>query len=369
MTTERQIIKATREEYSRLEKKSQPRLSPLLFAGILLEGGVISYDSNIITGGLGARYFGVGGSTQYREDRLTIYLRAVNTSNGKILKTVYVSKTILSQAIDASLFRYVNFQRLLEVETGITKNEPVQLAMKDAIEKAVESLIIEGIQDNLWKSADGPEVDQALVDAYLETKALEESTLLYNRKQLPVETQNSVGVSGFTTLFQSDFAKKPLSYGGSLSYTRRINDKLGLMARGSFYSLEAGNSFQEDFINVDVNMEAYILPYDDFSPFIYAGGGATFHVDEPLNMMPQIPLQFKAQGGVGVDARISKHLSLRAFAEASFFFSDEVDRTISGKRDDLYYAFGLGLNYHFGKRTQKNDVSVDTVESVNEIEE
>ena len=127
------------------------QLTPLLFAGVLLEGGIISYDSNIITGGFGARYFGTGASTRYRQDRISIYLRLVSTSNGKILNTVYVSKTILSQSVDANLFKYVNIKRLLEVETGFTRNEPIQLAVTEAIEKAVEGLIVDGIKDNLWE--------------------------------------------------------------------------------------------------------------------------------------------------------------------------------------------------------------------------
>ncbi len=110
---------------------------------------------------MGARYFGIGASTQYRQDRITVYLRAVSTSSGKILKTVYVSKTILSQAVDASLFKYVKFKRLLEVETGFTKNEPLQLAVAEAIEKSVESLIIEGIGDKLWS----PQASEAEVQA------------------------------------------------------------------------------------------------------------------------------------------------------------------------------------------------------------
>jgi curli production assembly/transport component CsgG len=68
---------------------------------LLLEGGIISYDSNIITGGF-ARYFGTGASVRYRQDRVTIYLRMVSTANGKNT-SVYISKTILSQAIDQSL--------------------------------------------------------------------------------------------------------------------------------------------------------------------------------------------------------------------------------------------------------------------------
>src|SRR5690606_17177562 len=66
---ERNIIRSTRQEYLKDNEKGE-QLSPLLFAGVLLEGGIISYDSNIITGGFGARYFGAGGSTRYRQDRV-----------------------------------------------------------------------------------------------------------------------------------------------------------------------------------------------------------------------------------------------------------------------------------------------------------
>ena len=97
---------------------------------------------------------------------------------------MYVSKTILSQAIDASFFRFVKFQRLLEAETGVTQNEPVQLAMKDAIEKAVHDLIIEGIQKQFWSTQGGKEVNDQLVTDYIAEKEKEESTLLFDRLQV-----------------------------------------------------------------------------------------------------------------------------------------------------------------------------------------
>ena len=347
--TERSIISNARKEFEQREKKPQPPLTPLLFADVLLEGGVVSYDSNIVTGGIGARYFGVGGSTQYREDRLTIYLRAVSTSNGKILKTVYVSKTVLSQAIDASLFRYVNFQRLLEVETGITKNEPIQLAMKDAIEKAVEALIIEGIQINLWRTKDGPEVDRRLVETYMKEKEAEENTLLYDRQQTPFDFNNTMTLSGFTNIFNSDFARKPLNYGASLGYTRRITDKFGATLRGSYMNLEGGRNFDEDFIAVDGTVEAYLLPYDDITPYVYAGGGVIFHLDETGNNSAQIETQGLALAGVGVDIKLSQRMGLRAFAEADYMFKDNLDRATAGQRNDIIYKFGLGINYSFGK--------------------
>ncbi|MEG1754078.1 MAG: CsgG/HfaB family protein, partial [Christensenella sp.] len=94
----------------------------------------------------------MGGSSEYRQDRITVYLRAVSTNSGKILKTVYTSKTILSQSINASMFRYVDVERLMEAEVGITNNEPVQMAVTEAINKAVYLLVLEGIKDNVWNT-------------------------------------------------------------------------------------------------------------------------------------------------------------------------------------------------------------------------
>ncbi|NND63338.1 MAG: hypothetical protein HKN48_09105, partial [Flavobacteriaceae bacterium] len=115
LLNERKIIRSSRATYGGAES-SGDLLPPLLYAGVLLEGGIISFDSNILTGGAGARYLGISTSGQYREDRVTIYLRAVSTVNGKILKTIYTSKTILSQKVDVGVFKFVAPQRILESE-------------------------------------------------------------------------------------------------------------------------------------------------------------------------------------------------------------------------------------------------------------
>jgi len=112
LLNERKIIRSSRAQYNSNGGQDQ-LLPPLLYAGVIIEGGIISYDANVITGGAGLRYFGAGGGGQYRQDRVTVYLRAISTSNGKVLKTVYSSKTILSQAVDVGLFRFVKFQKLL----------------------------------------------------------------------------------------------------------------------------------------------------------------------------------------------------------------------------------------------------------------
>src|SRR5665213_2913154 len=127
---ERQLIRMNRELY--LNQAGQPLKSvdPLLNAGVLLEGGIIGYDSNVNTGGLGAQSLGIGGDTQYRRDMVTVYLRAVSVTTGEVLASVTTHKTVFSIALNTNLYRYVAFAKLLQIEGGITTNEPVELAVK-----------------------------------------------------------------------------------------------------------------------------------------------------------------------------------------------------------------------------------------------
>lgn len=162
---ERQIIREMRQHYLGEREVSPEVLPSLLFAGLLLEGGVIGYDANTRTGGAGARYLGVGGSTEYRQDTVTVYLRAVSVRTGEILTTVVVRKTVASVALSANAFRFVSFRELLEAETGVTSNEPEQLALQQAIEHAVHSLVIEGADRGFWSFADA-EAAAPLIESY-----------------------------------------------------------------------------------------------------------------------------------------------------------------------------------------------------------
>lgn len=151
---ERQIIREMRKQYLGEEELNEAALPPLLFAGIILEGGVIGYDTNTLTGGAGARFLGIGAKTDYREDKVTVYLRAVSVKSGEVITSVVASKKIASIGVAANAFRYVSFKELLEVDTGITTNEPDLLALRQATEKAVELLIMEGAALGVWEFQD-----------------------------------------------------------------------------------------------------------------------------------------------------------------------------------------------------------------------
>ncbi len=167
---ERQIIRSTREQYG-----NTTPLSPLTFGGMLLEGGIISYDTNRLTGGAGARFLGIGASTEYRADVVAVYLRAVSVSSGEIVESVQVSKTLYSVKLQANVFKFVGFEELLELEAGITANEPTQIAVRQAIEAAVYALIAEGAMGGLWSFEDEP-AGLKVVDTYKRTRAPRRAT-------------------------------------------------------------------------------------------------------------------------------------------------------------------------------------------------
>jgi len=172
LMNERKIIMQTREMYANDKNKTEsqaPNLPPLLYAPILLEGGIVAYESNLLTGGIGAHYFGLGGSTEFRRDTVTSMLRAVSVKNGGILNQVDARKTIFSIALDSGLFRYVTFKRLLEMETGISSNEPPQMAVMETIEACVYALIMEGLISNLWGFKDQSLV-KPLIEGYLQQR-------------------------------------------------------------------------------------------------------------------------------------------------------------------------------------------------------
>jgi len=163
---ERQIIRANRMENPGPDGKPLPPVGPLLNAGILLEGGIIGYDNNVLTGGIGATFLGIGGSAQYRRDNVAVYLRAVSVTTGEVLVSVTTDKTIYSSGVSGLLNRYVGFNKLLQAEVGVTTNEPVELAVRQAIEKAVYALVLEGAAKGIWSFAESAQGDK-LIQEYV----------------------------------------------------------------------------------------------------------------------------------------------------------------------------------------------------------
>ena len=150
LTKERQLIRSAREQSTNEEEKKKA-LRPLLFAGILIEGAVISYEVNLESGGAGARYLGIGKSVMYREDNITISMRMVSVATGEVLLEVLSQKTIFSYGKSEDVFRFVEAEsELVEIELGNARNESSTIALMKAIEGGVLEIINTGYNRGFW---------------------------------------------------------------------------------------------------------------------------------------------------------------------------------------------------------------------------
>jgi curli production assembly/transport component CsgG len=171
LLTERKIIRQTNESYAIAKGDSVvAELPPLMYAGVMLEGGIISYDTNLVTSAGGLKFVGIGGSKQYRQDQIIISLRAVSTQNGVVLKTVNTSKKVLSREVDLGVFQFISTSELLESEIGFSTNEPVSVCIGEATEKAVQNLIFEGILMGLWDLKNPEDFDSPSIQNYLKQR-------------------------------------------------------------------------------------------------------------------------------------------------------------------------------------------------------
>jgi len=149
LVKERQLIRSTREQYEGEEAKN---LKPLLFAGLLIEGAVVGYDSNVVSGGSGARYLGIGATTQYRVDTVTIAMRVVSVNTGEVLLSVTTQKDIASHASGVDVFKFLDLgTKAVEIESGMAINEPVNYAVRAAVEQSIVEIVEQGERRGLWQ--------------------------------------------------------------------------------------------------------------------------------------------------------------------------------------------------------------------------
>ena len=348
LLNERKIIRSSHSQYSAGNDKNRPVLPALLFAGVILEGGIISYDANVITGGAGLRYFGTGGGSQYRQDRVTIYLRAVSTSNGKILKTVYTSKTILSQAVDIGIFQFVRFGRLLEAETGYTYNEPSEMAVTEAIEKAVESLVIEGIEDGLWQLKE-PRliVDKAILD-YKKERDLIPKTDIFGKEMNNRRKQFMAGGSSSSLYYMGDYAGSKLSTGAELQFKFTPRPAYGVYLNYGLSKMATKNFYAADVSYLEIGGEYRLLPFDVFTPYLFGGAGL---VTENVTNRFDLNNEFfqKVNVGGGIEYMLNNTVGVRASVDYNYIFSDALDDVQQGKYNDFYWRGNVGLNFYFGR--------------------
>jgi len=344
LLNERKIIRSSRAQY----EDSPANLPPLLFAGIVLEGGIVSYQTNIVTGGAGLRYFGAGASGQYREDKVNIYLRAVSTSNGKILKTVYTSKTILSQTVDVGLFRFVSFKRLLEAETGFTYNEPSDMAVTEAIEKAVVGLVVEGAQENLWSFADSTAWENPTVQNYLSEQKANLNTDEFGKRVTDVQTNHKFGMgpSGGFWLYDGDLPEAQLQPAGNVSLFYNPGENFGLSLNIGQGSLATEFGYDQSFVNVDLLGHYRFAPQYPLTPSLF-GGISVLTDPELFGAYNLADSRYHGVLGASIEQKLGSQWILHLDVFNNFGFNDELDGEVQGKYNDFFWGSRVGVKYYF----------------------
>ena len=163
---ERKLIRDTYTED--LKKKPDELISPLRFADYLVEGGIVSFENAIATGGVGATYLGIGADVRYEKFLITVTMRLVRIRNGDLIRSVTASKTLYSVGLTGGLNRYASLHRLIDasvtsesllsavlkrIHVEHTTKEPVQIAIREAIEAGVAELIRQSEPMGVWRSA------------------------------------------------------------------------------------------------------------------------------------------------------------------------------------------------------------------------
>lgn len=348
LLNERKIIRSSRAQYAGQTEENGPALPPLLFAGIILEGGIISYETNILTGGAGLRYFGTGGSGQYRQDMVTVYLRAISTTNGKILKTVYTSKTILSQEVEVGIFRYVKLQRLLEAETGFTYNEPSEMAVTEAIEKAVTALILEGQQEGYWQFLNPADSIAPAVINYKNEREENENLDLFNRLIYKENRGKFIlTTEGGISRFDGDFTDATIDKQAAAKIGFRFHKNLSVTAGFKRLWLSSSKFYETTANQYMAGLHYSFSSRPRISPYIEAG----------LGLMDETGSKNYSKGkimgtgfyGIGLECLLTPRLGLTLSASHYIFFNDKADAIEQGKYNDMIWDANIGLNFYFGK--------------------
>ncbi len=342
LLNERRIIQATRQA-----NNDATQLTPLLFAGVLLEGGIIGYDSNIMTGGAGARYLGIGASGQFRKDQVTIYLRAVSTRTGRVLESVHTTKSILSRKISASVFRYVALNELLEAEAGVTFNEPATLAVTEAIDAAVRRLIVKGVEENLWNPADlsaFADYKQQLLEETISRD--EENTDYYGLTRRPDLRQGFTFATNFSYgSYIGSYGNESINPGFMAQFEVWLFDPVSLKINFQRTTIGSEGVFSNPVNSADLLLNAYLTPGFRLSPYISIGGGFIMYDEQPDFTTKQI---FPAvTAAAGLDYRFSETFGLRAGINYRYLFSDELDGAVAGTIHDQQWTIITGLILNF----------------------
>lgn len=346
LLNERQIIQQIRAQYEGPDGPGPDRLPPLLFAGVLLEGGIIGFSTNTRTGGLAARYFGAGGSAEFREDQVTVYLRAVSTRTGRVLRTVHATKTILSQKLDVGVFRFVKPNRLLEAEIGYSFNEPTTVAVREAIEESVRALVVEGIDEGLWGLQNQDDLNHPALLQYRRDRSLASRTDRFDRfvgeDRGGIVVDLTVGAHRYQGNYRDPLVR-PV-FGAALR--RSVTPSIGVGIDASVGKIGATGAFKSFVTTGGVQGRYHLLPRATTSPFLEAGAGllaidlGRLRPDFGRSLFP-----YAAWGG-GIEHMADSSVGLNVAFRHRYALMDGLDGVTAGSGHDSVWYLTAGVTLY-----------------------
>lgn len=346
LLNERKIISSIRAEYAGPDGKKLGPLPPLLYAGIIIEGGIISYDSNVITGGSGFRLLGIGTSGQFTQNQITIYLRAVSTQNGQILENVNTTKTILSKKLQGGAFLYVSTNYLLETETGYSYNEPTTMAVTAAISEAVKDLVIKGVKDHLWSLKNPADsTTNVLFKNYDKNQDIvtDEFDRIIRKN---IRANTGFALNGGPTRIEDD-RKYPQIYPSvNAQLERRLDPHLEMGLSADYGRIVNYESMDKIYTSAQLYFQYYLFPFSRFTPFLRAGGGGTYIPNHTLTDQWD-KIHPVVMGAMGFEYMLGNHVGLNLSGNVQYSLDDKFDYRKVGKYYDSIWGVNMGLKFYF----------------------
>jgi curli production assembly/transport component CsgG len=195
------------------EKQAVGNTKGLLPAQVIIEGAITGYDTNVRTGGFGLSWLGIIPKTQFFEDVVTVSVRVINAADGRMFQSATVTKRVMSKELRTGVFKFLETNRLLEGDAGYTRNEVVSSAVREALERALVDIIVQGVIDENWKPKDPDYRTSAVVRLFLERNRGRTERF----RQIGEQVHKRLGIAG------GDISQPP--FPGSTSDTYRIRSR------------------------------------------------------------------------------------------------------------------------------------------------
>jgi len=111
----------------------------------LLTGAVIGYDKNLSDLGAGAGLVGLSSSYKKSDDAVTVLVQIIDVATGEIAGVGIGSESVTSVMLGGGVFKFLEIDRILELEGGGSLNEPRTYALYQALNQAVENMFSDAL--------------------------------------------------------------------------------------------------------------------------------------------------------------------------------------------------------------------------------